>query len=139
MARPTKYSAAMRNAICNQLKTGCTRTAAAESLGIGYETFRRWMSDYEEFWGAVTRAEAEAEAMFTATIAQAAKGTEKEPGDWRAAESWLKRRRRAEWGDNITHRADREVAGLLAELFPDDAAESFDETASGETAAKHYE
>ena len=106
--------------------------AAAESLGIGYETFRRWMSDYEEFWGAVTRAEAEAEAMFTAVIAKAARGTDKEPGDWRAAESWLKRRRRVEWGDNITHRADREAANLLAELFPDDAGAGIAEITAGE-------
>jgi hypothetical protein len=39
--------------------------------------------------------------MFTAIIAKAAKGTPQVPGDWRAAESWLKRRRRAEWGDSL--------------------------------------
>ncbi len=36
--------------------------------------------------------------------------------DWRAAESWLKRRRRPEWGDNVNIDLDREIADLLAQL-----------------------
>lgn len=75
--------------------------AAAESVGISCETFRLWMNDNLGFFGAVTRAEAEAEAFFTQTILKAAQGTPSSAGDWRAAESWLKRRRRADWGDKI--------------------------------------
>jgi transposase-like protein len=36
--------------------------------------------------------------------------------DWRAAESWLKRRRKDEWGDNTSVELDREIAELLAAL-----------------------
>jgi hypothetical protein len=129
--QPTKYSRAKQEAICRLLKSGCTRMAAAEASGIAYETFRRWMADNVDFYGAVTRAEYEAEAMFTAVIAKHAVGAGKIESDWRAAESWLKRRRRAEWGDNVSVRADREAARLLSELFPDDAREYLAETPAG--------
>lgn len=104
MARPTKYSKARAESICKALQIGATRTTAAESNGIEYETFRRWMNDNVEFYAAVTHAESQAELMFTATLYKSAKGTTEIPGDWRAAESWLKRRRRIDWGDNIDFR-----------------------------------
>ncbi len=41
-------------------------------------------------------------------------------GDWRAAECWLKRRRRDEWGDNVSLASDvdvdKQIEELLAEL-----------------------
>ena len=101
MARPSKYNEGLAKAITDALKAGSTRMAAAEYVGVNYETFRRWMNDNIDFYALVTRAESEAEVMFTSTLAKAARGTSTVPGDWRAAESWLKRRRRGEWGDSI--------------------------------------
>lgn len=133
MARPTKYSKAMAEAICKRLQMGSTRMAASESLGIDYDTFRNWMRDNSEFFAAVTRAESECEAAMTACITKAARGTPGQPADWRAAESWLKRRRRNEWGDNISLRADRRAAELIAELFPEDAGSNLLAIGAGET------
>ena len=81
MARPTKYSAGIEAAICEHLRHGATRTAAAQASGIDYETLRRWMQSNAAFCGSITRAEAEAELRFTAAIARAAVGTEDRPGD----------------------------------------------------------
>ena len=119
--RPTKYSKGRAEAICNALKIGATRTAACEANEIDLDTFRRWMIANTEFCGLVTHAEGQAELMFTATLYKAAKGTPDNPSDWRAAESWLKRRRRHEWSDNITLRNDTEASRLIAELFPEEA------------------
>ena len=124
MARPTKYSDGIAKGICDALQVGATRTAASGSVGITRETFLQWVERYPLFSDAVTRAEAKAELRFTTTLAKAAQGSEDTPGDWRAAEAWLKRRRREEWGDNIAVRTDREAAFLLAELFPEDAGNS---------------
>jgi hypothetical protein len=130
--RPTIYCERIKNAICLLLKHGCTRTAAAGKAGIHYDTFHEWMDSNSEFSEAVMRAEGEAEAFFTETIRLAAQGMEDKPPDWRAAESWLKRRRRTEWGENIAVRADTEAQRLLAELFPADAAEDPSQTGGGE-------
>jgi hypothetical protein len=101
--------------IVERLKAGCTRRAAAESVGVTYECLRLWLeaSDRgrEEFVGflaSVTRAEAEAEARMTACVVKAALD------DWRAAESWLKRRRREDWGDGIAVRYERMTNEQLA-------------------------
>lgn len=109
---PTKYSAARVKAICAALSEGATRTAAAQSNGINRDTLREWMQDYPAFSGAVMRAEAEAEQAMSRALHAAATG--KEP-DWRAAESWLKRRRREEWGDSLDVRklSDEQIASLL--------------------------
>jgi len=49
----------------------------------------------------VAQAEARAEVLFTETMASCAEGTGSERADWRPAESWLKRRRRADYGDTL--------------------------------------
>jgi hypothetical protein len=36
--------------------------------------------------------------------------------DWKAAESWLKRRRRQEWGDNVSVDVDKEISELIDRL-----------------------
>ena len=124
MARPTKYSDAIAKGIYNALQAGATRTAASGAVGIGRDTFLEWMKRYPAFSDGVTCAEAKAELRFTTTLAKAAEGTDEVPGDWRAAESWLKRRRREDWGDNIAVAADKEAARILAELFPEDARDN---------------
>lgn len=44
--------------------------------------------------------------------------------DWRAAESWLKRRQRADWGENVALDFDAEIARLLAKLAGQGEAEA---------------
>lgn len=109
---PTKCTPGRVRAICARLREGGTRTAAARSSGISLETFRQWMAGNLEFSAAVMRAEADAEQAMARAVYGAATG--KEP-DWRAAESWLKRRRREEWGDSLDLRklSDDQIAGLL--------------------------
>lgn len=115
MARPTKYEDVRADKICGLLRAGCTRKASAESSGITYQTFLRWLETNVSFVTSVSRAEADAENIMAAVIQKAAtKGD-----DWRAAESWLKRRRRDEWGDalNLTNKSDYDLLSAAAEIF----------------------
>lgn len=104
MARPTKLDPARQAAIVAALAIGATRKDAAEANGVDYRTFLNWFQwgevatrgQYFQFFQSVTRAEAEARIKFTNTIARAAAND-----DWRAAETWLKRRDRENWGDNV--------------------------------------
>lgn len=116
MARRSKYTETLAKGICDALQVGATRTAASGAAGISRETFATWLERYPTFLDDVTRAEAKAELRFTTALAKAAQGTESEPGDWRAAESWLKRRRRQDWGDSIDIRKldDETLLRLLA-------------------------
>ena len=43
MARPTKYTAELGKNIAELISKGCTYKSAAESLGVDYSTFRRWI------------------------------------------------------------------------------------------------
>lgn len=102
--RPTKLDPERHAAIVKALSNGATRKDAAEAHGVRYQTFLNWLARgekagrgiYFEFFDAVATAEAAARLKFTAVIAKAAA-----EGDWRAAETWLKRRDRENWGDNI--------------------------------------
>lgn len=96
MARPTKRTPENEKKICDLLRAGNTRKCAVEASGIDYQTFSNWIHANSGFSAAVSRAESEAEALHVTTIMKAAR-----EGDWRASESWLKRRRRTEWGDSI--------------------------------------
>lgn len=117
----------VQEAIVNALHLGNTRTAAFGHVGVAKTTFYRWMEEDGTFRDAVTRAENSAEVAYVGVLARTAwNGV-----DWRAAESWLKRRRREEWGDNTAIRADREAEILLAELFPEDAGANPAEVAAG--------
>jgi hypothetical protein len=144
MPRPVKYTPARVNAILEGLRVGMTRTAAASRGEVDRHTLTVWMKRYPPFSADVLRAEAEAEARFTSTLAQAAAphdvvettlitkpdgSTERRTitrreFDWRAAESWLKRRRREEWGDNVAVDLDREIAELLAQVAGTGEAET---------------
>jgi hypothetical protein len=92
MARPTKLRPKVERAILRALRSGMTRTAAAESNGIPRETMSRWMARFVTFRHAVATAEAQAEVRATITLRQAGET------DWRAALAWLERQRRADWG-----------------------------------------
>lgn len=109
--RPTRYNKVYDQLIQN-LKDGATIRDACRSVGISEDTFAAWKKKYPEFADSVEQAEAGVAIVCTRSVIRAAEG-----GDWRAALEYLKRRRR-EWGDSITVRADQEATSLLASLFP---------------------
>ena len=102
--RPDKFHQEIKDAILRYLSIGATYKDAAEGSGISYETLLNWLTkgreatsgNYYEFFQAVRKAEAQARLNYLTTIAQAAS-----KGDWKAAEAYLKRRDRANWGDNV--------------------------------------
>jgi hypothetical protein len=104
MARPTKLTPETQDAIIKALSIGATYKDAAEAAGVEYETFNNWMNagreakkgQFFQFFHLVKRTEAQTRNNFVAVIAIAA-----DKGDWRAAEAYLKRRDRANWGDNV--------------------------------------
>ena len=77
---------------------------AAEAAGVDYGTFNDWMhkgeqeerGKFRQFNQQVRKAEAECRLNFTRVIQRAAA-----QGDWKAAEAYLKRRDRSNWGDNV--------------------------------------
>lgn len=111
--RPTKRTPATERKILAALKAGSTRKDAAASAGIHYDTFNEWMKEFPEFSVSVEGAEAEIANAAASRIMQEIK---KPDGDWRAAESYLKRRRGEEWGDRqkLQHsgRIDRDNTGV---------------------------
>lgn len=78
------------NAALAALEHGCTRRAAAGAAGINPATFYRWLDD-ASFRDAVEKAEAKAEAAYTAAVANAI------PTNWQAAAWWLERRKFADY------------------------------------------
>ena len=104
MARPSKLTEENTIKIVDAILHGATYTDAAGAAGVDYDTFNNWMQmgakstsgRYFEFFHKIRQAEGECALNFTRVIQSAAAR-----GDWKAAEAWLKRRRRAEWGDNV--------------------------------------
>ena len=88
MGRPTLRTPERERVILQALSLGLTRKAAAESSGIAYNTFARWVQTFGDFREEVAKAESRAEARFSARILEAAEG-----GTWQAAAWWLERRR----------------------------------------------
>ena len=93
----TKLTDEIRAKVMELLRAGNTRLCSALSSGISKESFYNYMKRDESFASDVEKSEAVAEALHVTVIAKAA-----QLGDWRASESWLKRRRRADWGDYVT-------------------------------------
>lgn len=91
--RGTKRTPEVEARIFDMVRNGASFKDAAEAAGIHEDTLHLWRRKYTDFSDAITRADAECAALMAATIVKAA------PGDWRAAESWLKRRRRDEWSE----------------------------------------
>jgi transposase len=104
MARPTKLTPEVSAVIVENVLHGATYKDASEAAGISYDTFNEWMKAGREatkgklfeFSEAIEAANAQCAVNFTRVIQSAAA-----KGDWKAAETWLKRRRRSEWGDNV--------------------------------------
>ena len=99
MGRQSKLTAERQARLCEALRAGNTRAAAADYAGVGKTTFYRWIDKgkeqktgvFRDFWDAVKKAEADAEVRNVAIIQQAAKKT------WQAAAWWLERRRPEAW------------------------------------------
>ena len=104
MARPSKFTSEVTETIIKALQIGATYKDAAEAAGVDYDTYNEWIKAgkaaksgrFYEFSEAVRKAEAQARLNYLSTIAQAAA-----KGDWKAAEAFLKRRDRANWGDAV--------------------------------------
>ena len=104
MARPSKLTPETHAAIVDAILHGATYKDAAESAGVWYTTFNDWMQrgeqaksgQYYEFYDAIRQAEAQCRLNMTRVIQSAAA-----KGDWKAAEAYLRRRDRANWGDNV--------------------------------------
>ena len=104
MARPSKLTPETHAAIVDAILHGATYKDAAEPAGVWYTTFNEWMQrgeaakagQYYEFNHAVRKAEAQCRLNMTRVIQSAAA-----KGDWKAAEAYLRRRDRANWGDNV--------------------------------------
>ncbi len=111
MARPTKYDDDRADRIINALRMGATRRAASSAGPVHYETMLNWMGRYSSFSDKVEDAENAAELRFTLVLTKAAND-----GDAASAEKWLKRRRREDWGDNVTIDIDKAIADTLALL-----------------------
>ena len=111
MARPTKLTPAVHKEIVDAIAIGATYKNAVGAAGISYVTFLDWLergrkiqdgetrksksnTKYLEFLKSVEKAKHTAFLRYTSTIAKAANS-----GDWRAAESFLKRRDPENWGD----------------------------------------
>ena len=111
IGRPTKRTPEVEAKLIEALSNGATRVAACAYAGITTDTMLNWEKTFSAFSASLTRATGLAEYGFTCVLKECAM-----EGDWRAAESWLKRRRRDEWGDNINVDVDKRIAELLAEL-----------------------
>ena len=108
-------------AILAALRAGCTRRAAAAMGGIGQSTLYTWLAADGTLLESVERAEAEAEAMFSAAVARAAQ----DPKTWTAAAWWLERRKHMDYArrDKVEMSIDvrREAERVAAELGLDAA------------------
>ena len=114
MARPSKLTPETHTVIVDAILHGATYKDASEAAGIEYNTFNEWMKKgadaksgaYREFNEAVGIANAQCAVNFSRVIQSAAA-----KGDAKYALEWLKRRRRAEWGDNVDVTSDGKALG----------------------------
>ena len=114
MSRPSKLTPETHAVIVDAILHGATYKDASEAAGIEYNTFNEWMKKgadaksgaYREFNEAVGIANAQCAVNFSRVIQSAAA-----KGDAKYALEWLKRRRRAEWGDNVDVTSDGKALG----------------------------
>lgn len=117
-----KLTDARIEAILAALRGGCTRRAAAAVGQISPTTLYEWMANDRTLVDSIERAEAEAEAMFTAAVSRAAQ----DPKTWTAAAWWLERRKYQDYArrDKVEMTVDlrKEAEALAGELGLDPAA-----------------
>ena len=110
MARPTKLTPEVQEAICDAIRHGATYWAAAESAGVSYAAFNEWRKDkrpkYIKFFNAVQQANADGQLDLLAKLEQAGKN------DWRAAAWILERRHRKDYGANVDVTTDNKPVNI---------------------------
>lgn len=125
MARPSKLTQKTQDLICEAIESGATYNDASAIAGVSYATFNLWMktgretdrkNKFSKFLEAVELSNAKCRVSMAAVIRDEAK-----KGDWRAAESFLKRRDPENWGDKqkTEHSGaveDAEVAPVLSSI-----------------------
>lgn len=122
--------------LLNGLRLGMTRRAACASSAIALRTFYRMLENDADgtFGSLIEKAEGEAEATYTALVAQAAMV----PKNWTAAAWWLERRRNQDYArrDKVEMSIDlRTVAARIAEesgLDPDAVMAEAERVLAGE-------
>jgi transposase len=100
MARKTKLTPELQKKITGAIAAGNYHETACALAGVSTSSFYRWMQQgekaragiYREFWEAVKKAEAVAEAKRVKIIADAAEE------NWQAAAWYLERRYPDRWG-----------------------------------------
>jgi len=111
MARPTKLNQMLQDKLVECIRQGAYYETACRCVGIGYRTFRTWMTkgegesagQYGQFRQAIKQAEAEAEIRLVELWQQQA------ITNWQAARDFLERRYPERWGRK--DRAALEVSG----------------------------
>ena len=113
--RPTLLTPERQQHLVDLIAAGNYLETACACVGIHYTTLRNWMVRGEEegtgiyfdFFNAITRAEAEAEAQAVQSIAKAM------PDDWRAGAHFLERRYADRWGRQDRMKADMTHTGQV--------------------------
>lgn len=109
MAMPSKFTAETCETICEKVAMGLSETAACESADVSRQTLLAWKKlgaaadanpEHAAFLVDLTRAHADAEALYSGVIQRHADGAAL-AGDWRAAAFWLKCRRPEVYGDRV--------------------------------------
>lgn len=98
--RPTKLTPRLQAKLVREIRAGHYLETACKLTGIASETLRRWLVDgasapdgpYRELYGAVVKAEAEAEGSSLRTWRRSK--------DWKAHKEFLARRYRKRWGED---------------------------------------
>jgi hypothetical protein len=118
MARPTRLTPEVQEAVCEAIRNGATYQAASEAAGIAYATFNEWRKDarlkYVKFSEAVTRANADAQLDLLAKIGNQA------DKDWRAAAWILERRFKNDFGAAVDVTTGGDKIKGYAIFSPDD-------------------
>jgi hypothetical protein len=118
MARPTRLTPEVQEAVCEAIRHGATYQAAAEAAGIAYSTFNEWHKDirpkYVKFSEAIRRANADAQLDLLAKIGNQA------DKDWRAAAWILERRFKSDFGAAVDVTTQGEKIKGYAIFSPDD-------------------
>lgn len=118
--RPTKLTPAVQARICEAIEDGNYYQPSCARAGIHFTSFLNWMQRgqeeqegiYFDFFNAVTRAEAEAEAKMVS------QWKEQIPEDWRAARDFLARRHPERWAPKSY--LDAQVGGEITQISVDE-------------------
>lgn len=116
MARPTKLTAEVAEAIVKAVRAGCPRALAARTARVSEPTFYRWLAKgrqkdkgpERELLEEIEQAEAKAHMHAVACWLSAMKR------DWRACESYLARRDPEQWSRHRLERDDTRPTAAIA-------------------------